>query len=167
MGGLGRSRTAHFGLRDNSFWGRCQLELPSWSRWPWEFKVVAKRTWDKGILGFRGLERDKEEKIGTFLSELVTGVESLCLSVPTSMKYVLDYFSLLNFHFLREAMSDMWVLRLKRPGFNSQTANIVTASNSTGPPFPHLHNGNDKTHFPRLLGRWDEVMSGKEDLLDQ
>lgn len=53
------------------------------------------------------MERDKEEKIGTFLSELVTGVESLCLSVSTSMKYVLDYFSLLNFHFLREAMSDM------------------------------------------------------------
>lgn len=48
--------------------GRHQLELPSRSRWPQESEVLANRTWDKGLLGCRGLERDKEEKISTFLS---------------------------------------------------------------------------------------------------
>lgn len=145
-------------LRDNSFWRRYELELLARARWPQGSKVLA----GLGQRNFR-LQRfgkEQREKDLNFSESWDIGV-SLCLSVSASMKYMLDYFSLLNFHFLRDAMSDMWVLRLKRPGLNYQTRQYCYC-NFVGSPFTHLHNGNNKTYFSRLLERWNEVMSGKK-----
>lgn len=103
-GGWRRSRIAHLETT-------VSVEGTSWNFPPRQSDPKGPKFLPTG-LGQRNFRlqrfgKEQREKDLNFSESWDVGVVSLCLNVSASTKYMLDYFSLLNFYFLRDAMSDV------------------------------------------------------------